>query len=163
MRSVILTVMLLVLLTLLSSCNPSLVVAQPHLGFTPTSAVVLVAPGVYYIGVEAIFGQAPPLQAHDLEFSLPVGATAVALQGTSSFRTTCSAGQYLAQVWIDGAPYPMNHKVAYGGGETHEWVDYSIPLPVVIGFARIHVDADPDCLNNARPTTWEFQGLLQIK
>jgi len=148
---------------LISGCNQNIVQAQPHLGFTPTSAVVLAAPGVYYIGVEALFGQAPPLQSFDLGFSLPVGARVVSLQGTSSFRTACNAGQYLAQVWIDGTPYPMNHKAAYGGGETHEWIDYAIPIPVMNGIARVHVEADPNCLDNARPSTWEFQGLLQIK
>lgn len=138
-------------------------VAQTSFGFTPTSAVSQLDEQTSFIGVEAVLPRTPPLASFDFPFQLPAQRRVVKLQGTSSFRTACSNGQYLAVITIDQMKYALNDKAPYGGGSVSHFVSYEVPYDYSLGLGNIHIEADPDCFDPARPTTWEFQGLLRIE
>src|SRR5271165_117105 len=136
-------------------------------GFTSSSTVIQEDATTYYIGAEAylyptISENGDVLALADLSFTLPPNGTIKALQGTLTFKAPINAGDAtcqaasLAMLMVDGKVLPIITKLNNGGRESNRLISYTVPLRYTAGSARLHVQAD-GC-----PSTWEFQGVLEI-
>lgn len=145
------------------SCGKS-VSAQPHQGFTPTSAIVPMDKNTWYIGVEALFNQTGMSEAR-MQFQLPPDRVVASLQGTLAYKSNCYA-EALASFVVDGKQYPMIIKSRPAGGNVNIFIHYDVPLEYAQGNAELVLSNGQVCdtsMDARDRTTWEFQGLLALR
>jgi len=133
-------------------------------GFTPSSQIDLVQPGVYNMGVEALMQDTriAGLDRYDMPFQLPSNSTIVRWQGVVSWAVGCH-GDALTTLIIDGH--------SYGGiiqkennGTSAVFFDYSIPMPTGSGSAVLRLSANPVCSGAyAGMSSLEINAMLQVQ